>query len=65
MLRLTVFKNTMVQLPTVNQLLPLPKTEDAEVAKHHWDYIYEPNPAEILKVVFRSLCSTDGLSGCT
>ena len=26
-------------------------TEDAEVAKHHWDYIYEPNPAEILKVV--------------
>lgn len=45
------FKNTMVQVPMVVQLLPLPKTEDENIVKHHWDYIYEPDPAIILNVV--------------
>lgn len=45
------FKNTMVQVPTLTQLLPLPRTEDEAVARHHWDYIYEPDPAAILNVV--------------
>ncbi len=45
------FKNTMVQLPTISQLLPLPMTDDTEVKKHHWDYIYEPDPQQILSVV--------------
>ena len=44
-----VFKNTMVQIPNVSQLLPL--EQDQEAAKHHWDYLYEPEPEAILKVV--------------
>ena len=45
------FKNTMVQVPMVVQLLPLPKTDDEKIVKQHWDYIYEPDPAIILNVV--------------
>lgn len=45
------FKNTMVQIPTLTQVLPLPKTNDESIAKHHWDYIYEPDPATILNVI--------------
>lgn len=45
------FKNTMVQVPTVSQLLPLPKSNDEKITKHYWDYIYEPDPALILNVV--------------
>ncbi|MEQ5810027.1 F0F1 ATP synthase subunit gamma [Alteromonas sp. NFXS44] len=42
------FVNTMTQKPVMNQLLPLPKSED-ETLKHRWDYIYEPDPREILE----------------
>ncbi|WP_111979002.1 F0F1 ATP synthase subunit gamma [Algibacillus agarilyticus] len=42
------FVNTMTQTPTTDQLLPLPKAEDNEL-KHKWDYIYEPDPKEILE----------------
>lgn len=43
------FISTMVQEPSVNQLLPLPKAEDdEEVSKHRWDYIYEGEPKSIL-----------------
>jgi F-type H+-transporting ATPase subunit gamma len=42
------FVNTMTQEPTTDQLLPLPKAEDKEL-KHKWDYIYEPDPKEILE----------------
>ncbi len=45
------FKNTMVQIPMVNQLLPLPKSDDEKLTRHHWDYIYEPDPAVILNAV--------------
>lgn len=41
------FVNTMTQTPVINQLLPLPKT-DALQRKHAWDYIYEPEPKDIL-----------------
>lgn len=41
------FVNTMTQKPTVTQLLPV-VTEDASTLQEHWDYIYEPNAAEIL-----------------
>ena len=37
------FKNTMVQIPTVGQLLPLNKEDKEEGKGHHWDYLYEPN----------------------
>lgn len=41
------FVNTMTQKPTVQQLLPLQPAEESEY-KHHWDYIYEPAPKELL-----------------
>jgi F-type H+-transporting ATPase subunit gamma len=41
------FENTMSQVPVIEQLLPLPKSED-EKLKHLWDYIYEPDPKPIL-----------------
>ena len=42
------FVNTMTQKPVINQLVPLPKSEDEEY-QHRWDYIYEPDPKEILE----------------
>jgi len=43
------FVNTMVQEPVIDQLLPLPKSEDEEMQRNHsWDYIYEPEPKALL-----------------
>ena len=43
------FVSTMVQVPTISQLLPLPKADgDKEVATKHWDYIYEGDAKDIL-----------------
>lgn len=43
------FVNTMTQKPRVKQLLPLPLAEeDSKTLGHHWDYIYEPDPKELL-----------------
>ncbi|RRN05359.1 F0F1 ATP synthase subunit gamma [Bibersteinia trehalosi] len=43
------FVNTMSQKPIVQQLLPLPKEEDDNLAQEGaWDYIYEPNAQELL-----------------
>ena len=44
------FVNTMTQEPVINQLLPLPKSEDDEYT-HRWDYIYEPDPKPILEAL--------------
>ena len=41
------FVNTMTQKPTMDQLVPLPAS-DAPVAKHDWDYIYEPDAQTVL-----------------
>ena len=41
------FVNTMVQKPTVAQLVPLVADAD-ETLKHHWDYLYEPDAKELL-----------------
>ncbi len=41
------FVNTMTQQPTVMQLLPFPKQEEAE-KETRWDYIYEQAPRDIL-----------------
>jgi len=41
------FVNTMTQAPTIDQLLPLPKSDDEEI-KHRWDYIYEPDANVLL-----------------
>ncbi|TEW53213.1 F0F1 ATP synthase subunit gamma [Psychromonas sp. RZ22] len=43
------FVSTMVQDPTISQLLPLPKSEgDDAVSTNHWDYIYEGDAKAIL-----------------
>lgn len=45
------FKNTMVQTPMINKLIPIQKTDEEDIVNHHWDYIYEPYPVAILNVV--------------
>jgi F-type H+-transporting ATPase subunit gamma len=47
MLLHNVFVNTMSQKPTPKQLLPL-ETVDEKDLQERWDYIYEPDAAEIL-----------------
>jgi len=43
------FVNTMVQEPKIDQLLPLPKSDDGDMQRNHsWDYIYEPEPKPLL-----------------
>jgi len=44
------FVTTMSQEPRVLQLLPLPPSDDEEV-KHYWDYLYEPDPKDVLDVL--------------
>ncbi|PCI60487.1 MAG: F0F1 ATP synthase subunit gamma [Gammaproteobacteria bacterium] len=44
------FVNTMTQQPTIDQLLPLPKSDDEEI-KHRWDYIYEPDANALLDML--------------
>ena len=41
------FVNTMSQTPVIEQLLPLPKSE-SDVKSHRWDYLYEPDPKQLL-----------------
>lgn len=46
------FVNTMTQKPLCKQLLPLPVSEhDSKTLGHHWDYIYEPDPKEVLEAL--------------
>jgi F-type H+-transporting ATPase subunit gamma len=42
-----VFVNTMSQVPTVTQLLPVEPIDKDEL-QTHWDYIYEPSAGELL-----------------
>ncbi len=37
------FINTMSQVPTITQLLPLPASEDADLKRKSRDYLYEPD----------------------
>ena len=41
------FENSMTQVPSVHQLLPL-KAAEEESLDHHWDYIYEPEAKPVL-----------------
>jgi len=48
----TNFINTMKQEPVIEQLLPLPADRmkaDEHAGKGTWDYIYEPDPKEVLE----------------
>jgi F-type H+-transporting ATPase subunit gamma len=42
-----VFVNSMSQKGTVSKLLPVESTDKKDL-QQHWDYIYEPSPAELL-----------------
>jgi len=42
-----VFENTMTQIPTVQQLIPVSGEIDTEL-EHHWDYMYEPDTKQII-----------------
>jgi len=44
------FVNTMTQRAAFDQLLPLPPSE-TQVARHDWDYIYEPDAESVLNHV--------------
>jgi F-type H+-transporting ATPase subunit gamma len=48
----TKFINTMMQQPTIEQLLPLTgerlQQSAAEKAQYGWDYIYEPDPPSVI-----------------
>ncbi len=41
------FINTMTQRAHIEQILPLPPSEEKEL-KHHWDYLYEPDSKDVL-----------------
>ncbi|HIG42150.1 MAG: F0F1 ATP synthase subunit gamma [bacterium] len=43
-----VFVNTMTQMPTIKQLVPL-DPEDDEPEKRRWDYIYEPDARQLIE----------------
>ncbi len=44
------FVNTMTQQPVLEQLLPLPESDDEEI-RDIWDYIYEPDAEALLDTV--------------
>ena len=44
------FVNTMTQRPVLQQLLPLPESDDEEI-RDIWDYIYEPDAEALLDTV--------------
>jgi F-type H+-transporting ATPase subunit gamma len=48
----STFVNTMTQRPQVRQILPVEAVKD-EKLQQHWDYIYEPSPAELLDFVLQ------------
>jgi F-type H+-transporting ATPase subunit gamma len=52
------FVNTMSQKPVLEQLLPLPETDDAEV-RDIWDYIYEPDAESLLDTVLTRYIEAD------
>ncbi|RVS78211.1 F0F1 ATP synthase subunit gamma, partial [Citrobacter freundii] len=44
---------TMSQTPTITQLLPLPASDDDELKRKSWDYLYEPDPKALLDTLLR------------
>lgn len=51
------FKNTMIQTPQVEQLLPLPPMESESLGKY-WDYIYEPDVDTLLEGLLKRYIET-------
>ncbi|MGD9264625.1 MAG: F0F1 ATP synthase subunit gamma [Lysobacterales bacterium] len=51
------FINTMAQKPIIEQLLPLPPTDDTQV-REVWDYLYEPDAETLLNSVMTRYIET-------
>ncbi len=47
------FENTMIQSPTIEQLMPVASNPDDEKPDHSWDYIYEPEAKPLLDLLFK------------
>lgn len=47
------FVNTMVQKPTLTQVLPIVPVESGEKKSAHWDYLYEPDARTILDLLLK------------
>ena len=47
------FVNTMTQKPKIEQLVPVTADVQDTAPKHRWDYIYEPDPKELIELLLR------------
>jgi len=47
------FVNTMSQKPRIEQLVPITTEVKETAAAHRWDYIYEPDPKELIELLLR------------
>ena len=47
------FVNTMSQKPKVERLVPIAAEVQDAVPAHRWDYIYEPDPKELIELLLR------------
>lgn len=56
------FVNTMTQEPVINQLLPLPKSDEAK-REYSWDYIYEPDAKTILSTLMKRFVESQVYQG--
>jgi F-type H+-transporting ATPase subunit gamma len=47
------FVNTMSQKPKIEQLVPVTAEVKEAAPAHRWDYIYEPDPKELIELLLR------------
>ncbi|HRD49445.1 MAG: F0F1 ATP synthase subunit gamma [Candidatus Competibacter sp.] len=47
------FVNTMTQKPRIEQLVPITAEVQDAAPQHRWDYIYEPDPKELIELLLR------------
>jgi F-type H+-transporting ATPase subunit gamma len=47
------FVNTMSQKPKIEQLVPVTAEVKEAAPTHRWDYIYEPDPKELIELLLR------------
>jgi len=47
------FVNTMSQKPKIEQLVPITAEVQGSAPTHRWDYIYEPDPQDLIEMLLR------------
>ncbi len=47
------FVNTMSQKPSIERLMPIAAEVQDAAPSHRWDYIYEPDPKELIEMLLR------------